>query len=255
DELINVSAQPHSIYTCSKETLLKTKKIAEKYNLPIHIHISEARQEVENSFKKNKKSPVKYLDDLGLLSGKTIAAHSVWLNDEDLVIYKKRDVKVSHNPISNMKLASGIAPVNKMQEMKITVGLGTDGAASNNTLDLFDEMKVCALLHKVDKLDPTALSAREVVRMSTIDAARVLGMEDIIGSLEVGKRADIISINLDKPHLTPIYDPYSHIVYSANSGDVENVVINGKIIVRNRKSTTMNEEKILKKVNEFKIKN
>jgi len=255
DELIDISVQPHSIYTCSRETLIKTKEIAGKYNLPIHIHINETKGEVDGFLKKNGESPIKYLDDLGLLNSKTIAAHSVWLDDKDLEIYKKRDVKVSHNPVSNMKLASGVAPVKKMQEMKIVVGLGTDGAASNNTLDLFNNMKACALLHKVDKLDPTALGAREVVKMSTIDAARVLGMEDKIGSLEVGKRADIISINLDKPHLAPIYDPYSHIVYCVNSGDVENVIIDGKIIVRNRKLKTMNEEKILKKANGFNLKN
>jgi len=254
DEFINISAQPHSIYACSGNTLIRIKEMASKYDLPIHIHVSETSREVKNSQEKYGKSPVEYLDSLGLLSGKTIAAHSVWLDDKDLEIYKKRNVKVSHNPVSNMKLSSGVAPVRKMQEMKIAVGLGTDSVASNNSLDIFSDMKVCALLHKINSQDPTALKAGEIVEMATINAAKVVGMEKEIGSLEAGKKADIITINLNKPHLIPIYDLYSHLVYCANSSDVENVIVNGKILVKNREAKTMDEEKILKKANKFNIK-
>ena len=152
-----------------------------------------------------------------------------------------------------MKLASGIAPIPLMLKQGIRVGLGTDGAASNNTLDMFSEMRTCALLHKINNMDPTVLSAREVVKMATIDAAAVLGLDNKTGSLEAGKRADLITINLDKPHLNPLYDPYSHLVYSANSSDVDNVIINGKIIMRDRVVKTMDEERIFSDANKFKI--
>ena len=253
NEFIKIVLAPHAIYTCSKENLLKIKKVAEDENLRIHIHVSETKKEVEDSIKNNGKSPVEYLEELGLLSGNLIAAHSVWLSDNDLEIYKKRDVKVSHCPISNMKLASGVAPLKKMLDMKIIVGLGTDGAASNNTLDLFSDMRACTLMHKVNNYDPTAISAKEVVKIATINGAKVMGAEKEIGSLEVDKKADIITINLNQPHLTPIFDPYSHLAYCVNSNDVENVIVNGKIIMRDRNVKTLDEEKILKQASEFKI--
>ncbi|MFA6306320.1 MAG: amidohydrolase [Patescibacteria group bacterium] len=253
NEFIKIVLAPHAIYTCSKDNLLKIKAAAEAENLRVHIHVSETKKEVDDCLKNNGKSPVEYLDELGLLSEKLIAAHSVWLSGSDLEIYKNRGVKVAHCPISNMKLASGAAPLKRMLEMGITVGLGTDGAASNNTLDLFSDMRACALLHKVNNYDPTAVSAKEVIKMATIDGAKVLGREKEIGSLEIGKKADIITINLNKPHLTPIYDPYSHLVYCVNGEDVENVVVNGKVIMENREVKTLDEEKILKQAGEFKI--
>ncbi|MFA5359399.1 MAG: amidohydrolase [Patescibacteria group bacterium] len=253
NEFIKIVLAPHAIYTCSKENLLKIKKVAEEESLRIHIHASETKKEVEDSIKNNGKLPVEYLEELGMLSDKLMAAHSVWLSDSDLEIYKKRGVKVAHCPISNMKLASGVAPLKKMLEMEITVGLGTDGAASNNTLDLFSDMRATALINKVNNFDPTAISAREVVKMATIDGAKVIGMEKEIGSLEVGKKADIITINLNKPHLTPIYDPYSHLVYCVNADDVENVIVNGKVIMKNREVKTLDEEKILEQAGEFKL--
>lgn len=252
-EFIKIVLAPHAVYTCSKENLLKIKAAAEAENLRIHIHVSETKKEVDDCLKNNGKSPVEYLAELGMLSEKLTAAHSVWLSDSDLEIYKNRGVKVAHCPISNMKLASGAAPLKKMLEKGITVGLGTDGAASNNTLDLFSDMRACALLHKVNNYDPTAISAREVVKMATIGGAKAIGLEKEIGSLEAGKKADIITINLNKPHLTPIYDPYSHLVYCVCAEDVENTVVNGKIIMRNREVKTLDEEKILKQAGEFKI--
>ncbi|MEI6596892.1 MAG: amidohydrolase [bacterium] len=253
NEFIKIALAPHAVYTCSKDNLLKIKAVAEAENLRIHIHVGETKKEVEGSIKNNGKTPVEYLDELGILSDKLMAAHSVWLSDNDLEIYKNKKVKVAHCPISNMKLASGVAPLKRMLEMKIIVGLGTDGAASNNTLDLFSDMRACALLHKVNNFDPTTISAKEVVKMATIDGAKVLGMEKEIGSLEVGKKADIITINLNKPHLTPIYNPYSHLVFCVNADDVENVVVNGKIIMKNREVKTLDEEKILMQAGEFKI--
>jgi 5-methylthioadenosine/S-adenosylhomocysteine deaminase len=153
-----------------------------------------------------------------------------------------------------MKLASGIAPAAEMIDKGIVVGLGTDGAASNNTLDLFSDMRICALLHKVNKLEPTVTNAQEVVKMATINGAKVLGLNEKIGSLEVGKRADIITINLDKPHLTPMYDPYSHLVYCVNSEDVSDVIINGQIIMKKREVKKIDEEKVLQEANNFRIK-
>jgi len=254
DELINISIQPHAIYTCCKKTLVKTKELAQEFNVPVHIHISETKKEVDDCKKQHGKSPVEYLDEIGLLSDKVIAAHSVWLGDNDLEIYKNRGVKVSHCPISNMKLASGIAPVPKMLKQGIAVGIGTDGAASNNTLDLFSEMRACSLLHKASNLDPTVVSLKEIVKMATINGAKVLGLDDKIGSLAAGKRADIITINLDKPHLIPIYDPYSHLVYCVEPQDVENVVINGRVLMRDRGVKTIDEGKVLREAQNFQLK-
>ncbi|MFH1428082.1 MAG: amidohydrolase [Patescibacteria group bacterium] len=253
NELINFALAPHSIYVCDKDFLIKISEFAKEYKLLIHIHVSETKDEVEECKKENGLSPVKYLDKINFLDNNILAAHSVWLDDDDLEIYKKRGVKVGHCPTSNMKLASGIMPAVKMQEKEIIISLGTDGAASNNTLDLFSTMKDCALLHKVSKLDPTVVNACQVVKMATINGAKALGLEDKIGSLEIGKRADLITINLDKPHLTPIYDPYSHLVYCVNGEDVNDVIINGRIVMRNREVKTIDEEKVLREVKSFKI--
>jgi len=252
-QLIKVILAPHSIYTCAGEILKKVKFLADRYNLLIHSHISETKKEVEDSQKKYLKSPIEYLDSLNFLSDKVIAAHSVWLSGNDLKIYQDRGVKVSHCPMSNMKLASGVALLPQMIKRGITVGLGTDSAASNNTLDLFTDMRACALLHKVSNLDPTLVNARQVVKMVTINGAKVLNWDKEIGSLEVGKQADIITINLDQPHLLPLHDPYSHLVYCVNSADVENVIINGRIIMKQREVKNIDEAKIIEQAKRFKI--
>ncbi|MEA3464104.1 MAG: amidohydrolase [Patescibacteria group bacterium] len=254
NEFVDIAFAPHSIYACNEKVLNRVKELAEENNIAVHIHISETKKEVEDCEKEHNKSPVAYLDKIGFLSDRVIAAHSVWLNENDLEIYKNRGVKVSHCPISNMKLASGIAPLVEMLGHGIAVGLGTDGVASNNALDLFSEMRICALLHKVNKLNPMVMNARKVVKMATVDGAKALGLNNKIGSLEVGKSADIITINLDKPHLIPIYNPYAHLVYCAGAQDVNNVIINGKVVMENREVKTINEEKILKEAEKFKIK-
>ncbi len=250
-ELISVAVAPHSIYVCSKENLIKAKKLANKYSVNLHMHISETKKENEDCLRDNKKSPVKYLDEFGILDNKTIAAHSIWLDNADIEIYKNRQIKISHCPISNMKLASGVMNFEKMNESNLTISLGTDGAASNNTLDLFSEMRVCALLHKVNNLNSEIASSGEVVKMATINGAKTLDMDNKIGSLEIGKKADIITINLDKPHLSPIYNPYSHLVYAVNSADVENAIINGKIIMHDRNVLGVDEDKILREACKF----
>ncbi|MFH1582833.1 MAG: amidohydrolase [Candidatus Falkowbacteria bacterium] len=253
NELVKIALAPHSVYVCPEDILKKVKQAAEAENLRVHMHVSETKKEVDDCLAAHGKTPVEYLDELGLLSDKLIAAHSVWLSDNDLKIYKNRGVKVAHCPISNMKLASGVAPLKRMLENGITVGLGTDGAASNNTQDVFAEMRVCALLHKVNNLNPAVVSAREAVKMATINGAEAIGEEKEIGSLETGKKADIITIGLAKAHLSPIYDPYSHLVYCANGADVENVIVNGKVIMKNREVKTLDEKKILKQAEEFKL--
>jgi len=255
NELIKVVFAPHSVYVCSKESLIKSNKLAKEKNIFLHIHVSETKQEVEDCKKEHGKSPVEYLDEIGFLDKNVIAAHSVWLDKNDLEIYKKRNVKVSHNPISNMKLASGIMSAAEMIDNNIIVGLGTDGAASNNTLDLFSDIRTCALLHKVNKLEPTATNACQVINMATINGARALGLEKEIGSLEKGKQADIITVNLNKPHLIPVYNPYSHLAYCVNGEDINDVIINGKVVMCNRQVKTIDEEKVIAEAGQFKITN
>ncbi len=252
-ELVKISVQPHSVYACSEETLVKCRELSREYALPVHIHVSETEQEVIDCRKMHHLSPIAYLDKIGLLSERTVAVHAVWINEDDRSILKERGVKISHNPSSNMKLASGTAPVPEYLDEGIIVGLGTDGVASNNTLNLFAEMRTAALLHKVNKRDAAVMKARELAAMATVEGAKALGLGGLIGSLETGKRADIITINLDKPHLSPLYDPFSHIVYCASAGDVEDAVINGKIVMRNKEVKTLDEDKILHEAGKFKI--
>ena len=253
DESIKIALAPHSVYVCSRNILEKIKQYAAEENLQVNIHVSESEKEIADCQIKYGKTPVAYLDEIGLLGEKTVAVHSIWLSDNDLKIYQDRGVKVAHCPVSNMKLSAGIAPLNKILKKGIIAGLGTDGAASNNTLDLLADMRVCALLHKAINFNPAVVSAPEVVQMATSQGAKVLGWEKEIGSLEIGKKADIITINLDKPHLSPIYDPYSHLVYCANGADVANVIVNGKVIMKNREVKTLDEEKTLAEAAEFKI--
>ena len=253
-DLVKIALAPHAIYTCGQKSLERVKKEAEERKLLIHIHISETKKEVDDCIEKNGMSPVEYLDKIGLLTERTIAAHSVWLSDKDLDIYEERGVKVSHCPLSNMKLASGVTVLPKMIEKGIVVGLGTDSVASNNTLDLFSDMRACAMIHKVNNLEPTLVSAKEVVRMATIDGAKVLGLDKEIGSLEAGKKADIITIDLNKPHLVPIHNPYSHLVYCVGSEDVNDVIVDGKVLMRDRGVKTINEKEVLQKAKEFQIK-
>ncbi|MBI5205306.1 MAG: amidohydrolase family protein [Nitrospirae bacterium] len=247
DELITPCIAPHSIYACGPETLTKVKKIAGKYNVPIHIHVSEARWEVEEIEKKYDKRPVEHLENLGFLDGCMVAAHCVWVNEKEIEALAKHKVGVSHCIESNLKLGSGIAPVPAMLRAGIMVAFGTDGAASNNDLNILSEMSTAAKVHKTVSGDPTALDAKTALLMATRWGAEVLGLGEITGSLEKGKAADIIIMNLDRPHLTPLYDIYSHIVYSSMASDVETVFVNGKFVVDNRKLCSVDEGEIISK--------
>lgn len=250
DDLITPSVVTHSPYTCSEDLLTYAKGLSDKYQIPMHIHISESEFEF-NKFNTEKKStPVEYLDKINFLNERTIAVHSVILSDNDIKIYKKNRVGVSHNIKSNLKLANGISPVNKLLTNGISVGLGTDGPASNNNLDLFEEMKFVSLVHKFANKNTTVLDARTILKMATFDGAKVLGMDKKIGSLEVGKKADIIIIDIEnKPHLTPMYNECSHLIYSANGNDVKTVIINGKIVMEHRNIINIDEIEVINKMN------
>jgi len=254
DPLITIAVGAHSPYTCSSETLKSSKKLADTLGLPLTIHVSETRQEVDDITIKYGVPPFEYLDALGFFGGTVIAAHAVHPTAREIQLMAERRVGVAHNPGSNMKLASGVAPVPEMLRAGIAVGLGTDGAASNNNLDMFKEMNAAALLQKVSRLDPTAMSARDTVKAATIGGAKVLGLGKRIGSLEKGKRADLIIVDLNRPHLVPLYNVYSLLVYAANGADVETVIIDGRIVMQNRKLLTLDEESIKQEARKLALK-
>ena len=257
DSLINIIVEPHSLYTCSPSLLEKAKKMADDCGLLYGLHLLEnqgERAQLEENFGKK---PLSFLQETGYLTERFLAFHCVCLDDEDLKHFADHGCKVVHNPESNMKLASGVAPVPAMLKSGITVGLGTDGCASNNNLDLFQEMDTAAKLHKVFSLDPTVMDAKTVTRMATCEGARALGLGNVTGSLEAGKKADIIIIDLNKPHLTPLYNEYSHLVYAAGGGDVDTVLINGKLVMENRRLLTIDESEVMARVREIatRVKN
>ena len=254
DSRIRIAVEPHALYTCSPSLLRQCRDLAGRYGVPMIIHLAETRSEIEEVSKKYGKSPVHHMENLGLLSPSLIACHCVWLTEAEMDLLARRGVKVVHNPESNMKLASGVAPVPELLARGVTVGLGTDGCASNNNLDLFQEMDCAAKLHKVHRLDPTVMPSSVVLEMATLGGARVLGLEKEIGSLEVGKKADIIVLDLNRPHLQPVYNIVSQLVYSAVGSDVRDVIIDGKLVMHDRKLLTLDEETILQKAQEIKGK-
>ena len=251
DPLINVAVGPHTPYTCSEEVLRKSKEIAEAYGVPIIIHLAETELEVQEIRKRHGKTPTEYLHDLRILGPNLIAAHCVHLSKGDLELLKNSDTKVVHNPECNMKLASGISPVPEMLNMGICVALGTDGSASNNNLDLFQEMDTASKLHKISKMDPSVMDAVTVVKMATIYGAKALGMEKLIGSLEVGKKADVIVLNTNTPHMIPLYNPFYGIVYSATGADVVCSIINGKVVMKEKRLVTLDIEEVIKNAKQW----
>ncbi len=247
-DLITPGIFCHSPLTCSAGTLLKAHEISNRFDLPLQMHLSETQEEVTEIKKRTGLRPVFYLDDLGLLNSRLIAAHAIYLNEEEIDLLAKRHVKIAHCPESNMKLGLSIPPVVEMLEKGITVGLGTDGCASNNNLDLFGEMDTTSKLAKIANLDPTLLDARTVLKMATVGGAKVIGLENRVGTIEPGKKADIIIVNTNTPHMIPIYNPYSQLVYSATGGDVRDVIINGEIVLREGQFTTLDSDDIINKV-------
>lgn len=254
DGRITTMLGPHAPYTCPPDYLEKVMNLAKKYNVGIHIHLAETQQEANDIMKEYGKSPIAHVNALGLLDLPVLGAHCVHVSAEDINIMKEKDVRVAHNPESNMKLASGIAPVPQMLAAGLTVGLGTDGAASNNNLDMLEEMRSAALLHKVSTMDPTVIPSYKALEMATVNGARVLGLNQEIGVLQPGYKADIILVDFEQPHLYPRHDVFAHTVYAAQSADIKTVIINGQIVMENRKVLTMDENEILKKVQERALK-
>jgi len=243
-DLIVPAIAPHAPYTVSEEHLKAARAFSDRTGAPIVTHISETKREVDDSVKAKGASPVNYLERIGFLNEKVIAAHMVWPQDGETEILKRRHVGVVHNPQSNMKLASGVSPVPRMMQEGLLVGLGTDGAASNNDLSMWEEMDTAAKLHKVFTNDPKVISAEQAFALATIHGAEALHLEKEIGSLEVGKRADIVIIERDSLHQIPLYNIYSDLVYATKSTDVETVIINGRVVMRNRRLLTLNESAI-----------
>ena len=249
--LITPALAPHAPYTVAKIDLLAARQLSDRTGAPISIHVSETRTELEDSLKEKGASPVQYLEQIGFLNNRVIAAHVVYADADDIELLKQRGVGVVHNPQSNMKLASGVAPVPQMLSAGVLIGLGTDGAASNNDLNMWEEMDTAAKLHKVVNLDPTLVSAREAFEMATMKGAQALHMERDIGSLEAGKLADFVLIDANELHLTPLYNVYSHLVYAASSADVRTVVIGGRVVMRDRRLLTLDEAAIKRRAVEF----
>ena len=245
---IKVFFGPHSPYTASEELLKKVRSLADENNIGIHIHVSETQKEIEDVTSQKGLRPFEYLDSIGFLGPDVVCAHCVWLNENEINIIKEKNVKISHNPCSNMKLASGIAPISTLLDNDICVGIGTDGASSNNNLDLIEELKIASLLQKVSTLNPKVLTSDDALAMGTINGARALGLDDEIGTIEVGKKADLILIDTNNANMVPDSSNLSsNIIYSANGSNVDTTICNGQILMENRKLTTLNEEEIYEK--------
>lgn len=245
-DLIVPAIAPHAPYTVSEEHLTAARAFSDRTGAPIVIHVSETKTEVEDSIKAKGQRPVDYLKRIGFLNNKVIAAHVVWPSDEELTILKELGVGVVHNPQSNMKLASGVAPVPKMLAQGLLVGLGTDGAASNNDLNLWEEMDTTAKLHKVFSGDPKILTAQQAFEMATIFGARALHLDKEIGSIETGKRADIVLVNRHPLYQLPLVNIYSDLVYATKASDVQTVIINGRVVMKDRQALTLSETEIKK---------
>jgi 5-methylthioadenosine/S-adenosylhomocysteine deaminase len=255
DPLITPAVAPHAIYTNSDETLKACRALADRDKIPLVIHLAETRKETDDAIAKYKMTPTAALDSMGVLTGWTVAAHGIWLDDADLKILKARGTGLAHCPSSNMKLASGVAPVVKILNLGIPMGLGTDGVAgSNNDTDIFEEMDLAAKLQKVTTGDPQVLPAEQALAMATIIGAKAVRMDDRIGSIEKGKRADIVAVGLDAPHGTPVYNVYSELVYALKGSDVSDVMVNGRPIVRDRKMLTLDRAAVMAKAAEYQVR-
>lgn len=245
---IRITYGPHAPYTCPVEYLQKVIEAAQSNNAEIQMHLCETKGEVENCIKEHGVTPIKLMDQLGMFEQGTIAAHCVYLTEDDMDIMAAKNVRVAHNPQSNLKLASGIAPVARMLEKGICVGLGTDGASSNNNLDMLEECRAAAMLHKTTTLNPLAVPAAQAWDMATVNGAQVLGFDEL-GKLSVGQQADIVLWNMHKPYWYPRHNKLSLLVYAANSSDADTVIVNGKVVLQNGSMTLFDEEKIYAEAN------
>ncbi|MDB9344582.1 amidohydrolase [Nodularia spumigena CS-586/05] len=244
NERITPALAPHAPYTVSPEHLKQAIQVARDYDVPLTIHLAETQTEVKDIQQRYNATPVQHLENLGFLDSRVFAAHVVWPNQSEIALMAKRGVGVIHNPDSNLKLASGFAPIPALLKAGVKVGLGTDGAASNNVLDMWRAIRLTALVHKGTTLDPTSVPAKTVLRMATLGGAEALGLADKIGAIKVGLQADLIQVNLQEPHLIPLYDVISHLVYAADSKDVDTVIVNGQVLMHKREMFTVDINKI-----------
>jgi 5-methylthioadenosine/S-adenosylhomocysteine deaminase len=249
DRLITPAVAPHAMYTNDRATLVACAELGRRYGVPVIIHLAETEDELKGVRDQFHMTPTAYLESIGFWGPRTVAAHGVWVNDDDIAILKRRGVGMSHNPESNMKLASGAAPVTKYLASGVALGLGTDGAASNNDLDMFEAMRQASFLAKHVTHDPTAVPAQAALDMATIGGARALGMEPTIGSLETGKRADLITVSMAAARQTPMYDAVSHLVYVTRGDDVRTTIVDGKILMRDRQVKTLNAASVIADAN------
>ena len=250
-DLIVPAVAPHAMYTLDEASLLAARDLGLRYQVPILIHLAETEEESRIAHERFGQSPTAFLDAIDFWRPSVLAAHGVWVSTEDVAILRRRGVGVSHNPESNMKLASGTAPVPAYLEAGVDVGLGTDGAASNNDLDMFEAMRMASLLHKLQSGDPRTLDAATALAMATIGGARAIGLEAMIGSLEPGKRADIIVVSMTAPRQTPMYDPISHLVYTTRGDDVHMTIVNGRVLMRARRVVSLDEAAVLSEAREL----
>jgi len=247
DGRVNFQLGPHAVYSCSPNLLKEVREKASELKVGLHIHLAESREALRKTQKEHATTEVGLLERIGFLNPDVLAAHCIYLTENDMKLMAQRGVKVSYNPVANMKLAMGVPKVSDLQKRGVTVGLGTDGPASNNTLDMFEAMKVGAILQKTFYKDPQVLPAQKVLRMATIEGAQALRLEESIGTIDVGKRADIVLIDFKKPHLTPLHDVYASIVYSARGSDVDTVIVDGRVLMEKREVKTLNEEEVMEK--------
>ncbi len=252
--LVTPAVAPHALYTNDKATLVASAELGRKYGVPVIIHFAETEDEVKIARERYNTTPAGYLESIGFWGPKTLAAHAIWVTDDDLAILKRHSVGLSHNPESNMKLASGAAPVGKYVAAGMALGLGTDGAASNNDLDMFEAMRQASFLAKHATKDPTAVPALTALDMATIGGARALGMERLIGSLEAGKRADLITVSMSAARQTPLYNAVSHLVYTTRGDDVRTTIVNGKVLMRDRQVKTLDRAAVIADANRLASK-
>jgi 5-methylthioadenosine/S-adenosylhomocysteine deaminase len=247
--LVTPAVAPHALYTNDRATLVAAAELGRKYNVPVIIHFAETEDEVRIAREQYRLTPAAALESIGFWGPKTLAAHAIWVNDDDIAVLQRRHVAVAHNPESNMKLASGAAPVTKYLAAGVAIGLGTDGAASNNDLDMFEAMRQASFLAKHATRDPTAVSAATALDLATIGGARALAMDKLIGSLEPGKRADVITVSMRAARQTPLYDATSHIVYTTRGDDVRTTIVNGKVLMRDRVVKTLDRAAVIADAN------
>lgn len=253
-ELITPCIAPHATYTCGPDNYKRAKEMADRYDVPLHTHLAETEFEVAECMKRYNKRPVEYLESIGVLSKRLFAAHCVWVTDKEIELLAERETGVAHCIESNLKLASGFAPVPKMLKAGVKVGLGSDGAASNNDLSILGELQTAAKVHKAVSKDPTVIDGRTALSMATINGAEILGLGDKTGSIKPGKAADLVIADIDKPHLTPIFDIYSHITYCLRPSDIETVMVNGRIVVEEGRLLTADEAEIIDKARDWQKK-